>query len=261
MIKEASLECNQFSRRHPCFDLYHPVEDEVSFRFEEGGECHKLPWTELLSVGTEVPFQTFDEISIGMKVMAPWLDDDNSIKHGEATVLSPMADGKVFSIARLLVHVCLGLVVSPIPLNRFLDSYLSVLYKCNSLFMVNTIVHTTKGSVCSFITRPYIQSWYSQEAKETAKTTTKEKTSPRKPKTAACEKSYSKKDKVLLCVCMRVCVCTCMCVLACVCVHVRMCVNEHVCVCYALLVTYNKLKQSKLLASANQIKATLWTDC
>lgn len=57
-------------------------DEEVSFRFNEGGECHKLPWTELLSVGTEVPFQTFDEISIGMKVMAPWFDDDNSIKHG-----------------------------------------------------------------------------------------------------------------------------------------------------------------------------------
>ena len=27
MTKEASLEFNQFSRRHPCF-LYHPVEDE-----------------------------------------------------------------------------------------------------------------------------------------------------------------------------------------------------------------------------------------
>ena len=109
--------------------------------------------------------------------------------------------------------------------------------------------------------RTYIQSWYSQEAKETAKTTTKEKTSPRKPKTAACEVLFKERQGTAVRVHACVCVCTCMCVLVCVCVHVRMCVSEHVCVCYALLVTYNKLKQSKLLASANQIKATLWTDC
>ena len=105
----------------------------------------------MLSVGTEVPFQTFDEISIGMKVMAPWFDDDNSIKHGEATVLSPMADGKVFSIARLLVHVCLGLVVSPLPLNRFLDRYLSELYKCNSTYGQVINEHTLPLVVCTIV--------------------------------------------------------------------------------------------------------------
>ena len=74
-------------------------DEEISFCFDEGGEFHKVPWTELLSVGTELPFESFDEVHIGMKVMAPWLDDDGCVKYAESTVVSPTAgNGKAFPL-------------------------------------------------------------------------------------------------------------------------------------------------------------------
>ena len=64
----------------------------------------------------------------------------------------------------------------------------------------------------------------------------------------------------MVCMCMRVCVCvcTCMCVYMYGCASV--CVCMHVCVNMCVLcapVTYTRLNQSELLASANQIKATV----
>jgi len=71
------------------FFLLTVEEEEVSFRFDEGRkETHRLPWTEILRI-TDAPFESLEDIQVGMDVLAPYYDDnENRIRHAEATVIS-----------------------------------------------------------------------------------------------------------------------------------------------------------------------------
>lgn len=70
-----------------CYLLAEEV--EVSFRFTEGSDkIHSLPWSELLTVD-EIPFEALADITEGMKVLAPWIDEHSfNVKHAEAIIVS-----------------------------------------------------------------------------------------------------------------------------------------------------------------------------
>lgn len=75
------------------FFFFEVEDEEVSFCFVDGKEMHHLPW--LLAVHTETSFESLDDIQVGMNILAPWYDDDQSrIRHAEATVV-PSTEGKV----------------------------------------------------------------------------------------------------------------------------------------------------------------------
>lgn len=60
---------------------------KVSFKFVEGGTCHSLPWTELLTMD-EIPFESPENLTEGVNVMAPWYDDNSlTIQHAQAIVI------------------------------------------------------------------------------------------------------------------------------------------------------------------------------
>ena len=53
----------------------------------EGGTVHSLPWTELLAMD-ETPFDSLDDLTEGLCVMAPWYDDNSlTINHAKAVVI------------------------------------------------------------------------------------------------------------------------------------------------------------------------------
>ena len=71
---------------HPC--AYTTAENKkVTFKFVEGGTVHSLPWTELLTMD-ETPFESVDDLTEGVNVMAPWYDDNSvTIQHAQAIVV------------------------------------------------------------------------------------------------------------------------------------------------------------------------------
>lgn len=70
----------------PC--TYMTAENKkVSFKFIEGGTVHSLPWTELLTM-EEIPFESLDDLTEGVNVMAPWYDDSSlTIQHAQAVII------------------------------------------------------------------------------------------------------------------------------------------------------------------------------
>ena len=59
----------------------------MKFKFIEDGSVHSLPWTELLTMD-ETPFESIDDVTEGLNVMAPWYDDDSiGIQHAQAVIL------------------------------------------------------------------------------------------------------------------------------------------------------------------------------
>ena len=60
---------------------------KVAFKFVEGGSVHSLLWTELLTMD-ETPFESVDDLTEGVNVMAPWYDDNSlTIQHAQAIVI------------------------------------------------------------------------------------------------------------------------------------------------------------------------------
>ena len=61
---------------------------KVTFKFVDGGTVHSLPWTELLTMD-ETLFESLDDLTEGVSVMAPWYDDDTlTINHARAVVVT-----------------------------------------------------------------------------------------------------------------------------------------------------------------------------
>ena len=68
------------------FYLPHAVKNvEVPICFEGDRKLYHLLWTELLTTD-EVPFQNYEDIELGMRVMAPWCTTEGSISYSEAFV-------------------------------------------------------------------------------------------------------------------------------------------------------------------------------
>ena len=60
---------------------------KISFKFVDGGTVHSIPWSELLDE-QEFPFESFDDITEGLKIFAPWIDDHSTaIRYAEAIVI------------------------------------------------------------------------------------------------------------------------------------------------------------------------------
>ena len=53
---------------------------------------HSLPWGELLSLDEEI-FGNYEDIKVGVKVLAPWYCDDDivTIRHAEAVIVADPA--------------------------------------------------------------------------------------------------------------------------------------------------------------------------
>ena len=60
----------------------------VTFHFVDGGTEHSLQWTELLTTD-ETPFESYEQLSIGMHVLAPWYSgkDSANIQYAEAEIV------------------------------------------------------------------------------------------------------------------------------------------------------------------------------
>ena len=65
---------------------------EVPIRFDGDRKLYHLVWTELLTMD-EVPFQNYDDIELGMRVMAPWCIAEGSISYSEALVCDSAESG------------------------------------------------------------------------------------------------------------------------------------------------------------------------
>ena len=60
----------------------------VAFRFVDGGTEHSLQWTELLTID-ETPFESYEQLSMGMHILAPWYSgkDSAKIQYAEAEIV------------------------------------------------------------------------------------------------------------------------------------------------------------------------------
>ncbi len=57
---------------------------------------HTILWTELLTIDNQ-PIVDFSDISVGMKVLAPWISDEEKMDMAEATIFSLEEEGRLFS--------------------------------------------------------------------------------------------------------------------------------------------------------------------
>ena len=80
--------------------------NKVAIRFCEDNETHHLLWTELLTVDLELPFEKYEDLKVGTKVMAPWYTPDDDISFSEAFVVSdePEKKGRCI-LVKATVHV------------------------------------------------------------------------------------------------------------------------------------------------------------
>ena len=77
---------------------------KITFKFIEGGSIHSLPWTELLTA-EESLFETYDDITEGLTVLAPWFDDvSTTIRHAEAVVIINKGNQQLLSFTLPLQH-------------------------------------------------------------------------------------------------------------------------------------------------------------
>ena len=68
--------------------IYVVEEAVVAFRFVDGGTEHSLPWTELLTKD-ETPFESYEQLSMGLCLLAPWYSgkDSANIQFAEAEII------------------------------------------------------------------------------------------------------------------------------------------------------------------------------
>ena len=50
----------------------------IPIQFEDYDKVYALEWTELLQVGSEMPFAMYEELEVGMEVLASWKDGRGS---------------------------------------------------------------------------------------------------------------------------------------------------------------------------------------
>ena len=61
----------------------------VPIQFLDGGKkIYHIQWDELLTVGSEIPFEEYEDLQIGTHVLAPWYDKDGDIDFSEVVVVS-----------------------------------------------------------------------------------------------------------------------------------------------------------------------------
>ena len=63
----------------------------VPVRFLEDQKIYPIDWTELLQVGSEIPFQEYDDLQLGIHVLPPW-SDGSGVRFSEGVVVK--ASGK-----------------------------------------------------------------------------------------------------------------------------------------------------------------------
>ncbi len=61
---------------------------------EEEEEVYEILWTELLTIENQ-PISDFHDITVGMKVMTPWICDDGKTNMAEATIFSLEEGGRL----------------------------------------------------------------------------------------------------------------------------------------------------------------------
>ena len=71
-------------------------------RFDGDSKVYNLAWAELLTVGSEIPFETYEDLTPGLKVMAPWKDQKDNLQYAEATVLTNVKSMSIFHFESLL---------------------------------------------------------------------------------------------------------------------------------------------------------------
>ena len=65
---------------------------EVPIRFDGDRKLYHLVWTELLTMDG-VPFQNYEDIELGMRLMAPWCTAEGGISYSEACVIDSTKSG------------------------------------------------------------------------------------------------------------------------------------------------------------------------
>lgn len=61
----------------------------LQFEDSEDTKTYNVLWTELLVPGTEVPYESYEDLQPKTEVLAPWESGDGIIQFARATVLSP----------------------------------------------------------------------------------------------------------------------------------------------------------------------------
>ena len=66
----------------------------ISVKFESEEEIYTLDYNDLLSSITEMPFVSKDELPLGTKVLAPWIDGASSTVSYAAAVIVASPDAE-----------------------------------------------------------------------------------------------------------------------------------------------------------------------
>ena len=60
----------------------------VQVQFQGDTKTYSILWTELLVLGSEVPYESYDDLQSNTEVLAPWESGDGTIQYSRATILS-----------------------------------------------------------------------------------------------------------------------------------------------------------------------------
>ena len=60
---------------------------KVQVQFQGDTQTYSILWTELLVLGSEVPYESYD-LQPNTEVLAPWESGDGIIQYSQATILS-----------------------------------------------------------------------------------------------------------------------------------------------------------------------------
>ena len=61
---------------------------KVQVQFQGDTKTYSILWTELLVLGSEVPYESYDDLQSNTEVLAPWESGDGIIQYSRATILS-----------------------------------------------------------------------------------------------------------------------------------------------------------------------------
>ena len=61
---------------------------KVQLQFQGDTKTYSILWTELLVLGSEVPYESYDDLQPNTEVLAPWESGDGIIQYSRATILS-----------------------------------------------------------------------------------------------------------------------------------------------------------------------------